>query len=243
MISIITVAYNAAADLELTLRSVAGQTFTDYEHIIVDGQSGDSTPMVVQRYNNPHLQFHSRPDNGIYHAMNRGMKYARGRYLLFLNAGDRFAAPDTLSRYAGAAKEGMDIVYGDTMIVDRMGNVLRPRHLQAPKVLTYKSYLGGMLICHQAFMVRREIAPAYSREFHLSADYEWCLECIARSGITKRRNLNAVTIHYLDGGVSQKRKLASLKERFKIMRRRFGVLATLKVHIGFIPRALLRKKL
>lgn len=241
LISIITVTFNAEGVLEPTLKSVSGQDFGDYEHIIVDGQSTDRTLELASRMADPRMRIHSRPDSGIYHGMNRGLKYAKGKYVIFLNAGDRFAAPDTLRKYADMAREEADIIYGDTVIVDIDDNVLRPRHLSAPDVLTLRSYLGGMLVCHQAFMVRREIAPEYSREFRLSADYEWCLDCIVRSGVTRRRNLKSVTIHYLDGGVSQKKKIASLRERFVIMKRRFGLMATLRSHISFIPRALGRK--
>lgn len=241
LISIITVTYNAQAVLEPTLRSVESQTFDDYEHIIIDGRSTDGTLALVGSHGNPRLHLHSKPDQGIYHGMNRGLKYAKGKYVIFLNAGDRFATRDTLAAYAGAAMDDEDIIYGDTVIVDSKGNILRNRHLSAPDMLTYRSFLNGMLICHQAFMVRREIAPQYSREFKLSADYDWCLGCIENSRIIKRKNLNAITIHYLDGGMSEKKKWVSLKERFIIMKRRFGFMAALKAHMGFIPRAVARK--
>lgn len=240
LISIITVTFNAENVVEPTLRSVGNQTFTDYEHIIVDGGSKDSTLSIVSSYLNPRLQVHSKPDSGIYHGMNRGLKYARGKYVIFLNAGDTFASADTLSRYAREAEKDADIIYGDTVIVDKTGNILRPRHLSAPEFLSYNSYLKGMLICHQAFMARREIAPEFNREYKLSADYDWCLGCIANSGLTKRHNLKCVTIHYLDGGISQKKKLESLKERFMIMKRRFGLSHTLKAHFSFIPRYIYR---
>lgn len=241
LISIITVTFNAESVLEPTLRSVESQSFGDYEHIIVDGQSTDTTLALASRHSNPRLQIHSKPDNGIYHGMNRGLKYAKGKYVIFLNAGDRFASADTLTKYAKAAGENPDIIYGDTVIVDDEGRILRKRHLDAPEILTFKSYLNGMLICHQAFMVRREIAPEYSREFKLSADYDWCLSCIERSGVTRRKNLKTVTIHYLDNGVSEKKKWVSLKERFIIMKRRFGLFPALRSHFSFIPRALKRK--
>lgn len=241
LISIITVTYNAEDVLEATLKSVEEQNFTDYEHIIVDGRSTDGTIALASARNNPRLQIHSKSDSGIYHGMNRGLKFAAGKYVLFLNAGDRFASPSTLSSYAEAALNDADIIYGDTVIVDAHDRILRPRHLWAPDILTYRSYLRGMLICHQAFMVKRAIAPLYSKEFKLSADYDWCLGCIAASGVTRRHNLKTVTIHYLDGGLSQKRKLESLKERFVIMHRRFGLMAALKAHFSFIPRAIARR--
>lgn len=241
LISVITISYNAAPVIEATLRSVASQTFGDYEHLIIDGASTDDTLRLVALAGNPRIEVHSRKDSGIYHAMNRGLKYAIGKYVIFLNAGDRFAAPDTLARYAEAALQDPDIIYGDTMIVDEQGTILRPRHLSAPDVLTRKSFLDGMLICHQAFMVKRAIAPSYSREFALSADYDWCLRCIEASGLAKRRNLRTVTVHYLDNGISEKKKFKSLRERFVIMKRHYGLIATVKAHLRFVPRALKRK--
>ena len=243
LISIITVTYNAAEVLAPTLESVAGQTFRDYEHIIVDGMSTDATLSIAASGRSQGLQIHSSRDRGIYDGMNRGIGYAKGKYLLFLNAGDRFASAETLEKYASALASAPDIVYGDTVIVDAGQRILRPRHLSAPEILTYRSFLNGMLVCHQAFMVRKEIAPEFDLAYRLSADYDWCLECIARSGITRRVNLKTVTIHYLDGGVSQKKKLASLKERFVIMKRRFGLFPTLKAHLRFVPRALRRRLL
>lgn len=240
LISIITVTYNAAEVIDSTLRSVAEQSFCDYEHIIVDGASNDATLSIAAGGNFRNLIIHSAPDTGIYHGMNRGLKYAQGKYILFLNAGDRFASVDTLSYYAQASQKDSDIIYGDTLIVDKKGKILRPRHLDSPHILTYKSFLQGMLICHQAFMVRKAIAPQFNLEFRLSSDYDWCLECIAKSRITHRYNLKSVTIHYLEGGLSQKKKLESLKERFVIMRRRFGLYRTLKAHISFIARAVFR---
>lgn len=240
LISIITVTYNAEEVIESTLESVSSQSFDNYEHIIVDGQSTDNTLLLVKQYASPKLEIYSKKDRGIYHGMNRGLKYARGKYILFLNAGDRFACTHTLSKYAAAAEEDPDIIYGDTIIVDKEDNILRPRHLSAPEVLTYASFKRGMLICHQAFMVRKEIAPEYRHDLKLSADYDWCLDCIAKSGLTKRINLKAVTIHYLDGGVSQKKKIASLRERFSVMRSRYGLWSAIMSHISFIPRVIMR---
>lgn len=240
LISIITITFNAEKELESTLRSVESQTFKDYEHIIVDGASRDGTLDIVKACTNPLLKIFSKPDSGIYHGMNRGLKYATGKYVLFLNAGDKFAASDTLQHFASLANEGFDIIYGDTMIVDPEGNILRKRHLDAPERLTVESFSHGMLVCHQAFMVRREIAPKYSRKYRLSADYDWCIRCIKATSPEKSVNLHDVAIHYLDNGASEKHKLKSLRERFSIMCRHYGFLTTLLRHFAFIPRALKR---
>lgn len=241
LISIVTITFNAANELPTTLESVASQTFTDYEHIIVDGASKDGTLYLARNFHNPRLKIYSKPDNGIYHGMNRGLKYAKGDYVIFLNAGDRFANNEILTHFAAKATEEADIVYGDTLIVDTEGKVVRKRHLDAPELLTVKSFASGMLVCHQAFMVRRSIAPEYSRAYRLSADYDWCIRCMKSTTPDRCANLHEVAIHYLDNGASEKYKKESLRERFAIMCKHYGTLPTIVRHIYFLYRALKRK--
>ena len=96
--SIVTITFNASAELPATLRSVAGQTFSDYEHIIVDGASRDNTIALVRNSGIRGLRILSEPDKGLYDAMNKGIVAATGRYLIFLNAGDAFHAATTARR-------------------------------------------------------------------------------------------------------------------------------------------------
>ena len=243
LISIVTITFNAANELLPTLQSVRSQSFEKYEHIIVDGASRDQTLEIAENFDNPRLRVYSKPDSGIYHGMNRGLKYAQGEYVIFLNAGDRFATANTLADFAAKAAEGADIVYGDTMIVDSDGNILRKRHLDAPERLTVESFARGMLVCHQAFMVRRSLAPEYSRRYRLSADYDWCIRCMKATKPDRCANLHEVAIHYLDNGASEKHNMHSLRERFTIMASHYGLLPTLLRHLAFIPRALRRNLL
>ena len=83
LFSIITVTYNAASTIRPTLESVEAQTCTLYEHIIVDGQSADSTLDIIASIPNPRRRLTSRPDDGIYDAMNRAIADAKGDYLIF----------------------------------------------------------------------------------------------------------------------------------------------------------------
>lgn len=241
LISVITITYNAEKQIADTVRSVAEQSFRNYEHIIIDGASTDGTIAKVRMQGPKSLRVLSEPDDGLYDAMNKGIDMAQGKYLIFLNAGDTFHGSDTLTLYAEAAKSSPDIIYGDTIIVDADRNFLRPRHLQAPAVLTARSFLNGMLVCHQAFMVRRKIAPYYDLRYRFSADYDWCLRSIMASRPGCRYNLGRVTIDYLDDGLTEKNKIASLKERFSIMKHHFGLASAIIAHIGFIPRAVARK--
>lgn len=244
LISVITITYNAAETLPLTMESVAEQTFKDFEHIVVDGASKDDTIIVARRMGKPGLRIISEPDDGLYDAMNKGLKKARGRYLIFLNSGDRFHSPDTLKAYADAIVErNPDIIYGETDIVDMEGKRLGPRHLSAPEILTVDSFSEGMLICHQAFMVRKDIAPLYDTDYQFSADYDWCIRCIKASRAGDRVNLHRVTIDYLTDGLTDKNKKSSLVERFRIMASHYGSLKAVAAHLSFIPRAIKRGKL
>ena len=244
LISVITITYNASATLPLTMESVAEQTIKDFEHIIVDGASTDDTLSVARRMGSERLRILSESDDGLYDAMNKGLKMAHGRYLIFLNAGDRFHSADTLKAYADAIEErAPDIIYGDTDIVDIEGNRIGPRHLSAPDILTFDSFSKGMLICHQAFMVRKDIAPLYDTDYRFSADYDWCIRCIEASRAGDRINLHRVTIDYLSDGLTDNNKKTSLIERFRIMAAHYGSMKAIASHLSFIPRAIKRGKL
>lgn len=241
LFAIITVCRNAAEVIGRTLASVDAQTFGDYEHLIVDGASTDDTTRVVERMPNANRRLVSEPDRGIYDAMNKGMSLTRGKYLIFLNAGDAFHSPDVLARYAEGIRKNdtPGIVYAQTDIVDTEGRRLGPRHLTAPDELTLKSFRNGMLVCHQAFVALRRIAPRYNLKYRFSADYDWCIQCLQHS----RRNVgitDMVAIDYLVEGATTKNRVASLRERFRIMCYYYGTVPTAARHIGFAFRAAMR---
>lgn len=241
LISIITITFNAESQLPPTMESVAQQTFHDFEHIIVDGASKDSTLEVARRLGTDSLRILSEPDNGLYDAMNKGLRLAKGSYVVFLNAGDAFHSPGVLAAYAEAAKKKPDIIYADTVIVDKDRKVLGPRHLSAPDILSFESFSKGMLVCHQAFMVRRSLAPFYDTAYRFSADYDWTVKCIRKSAPGKCINLHTVAIDYLSDGMTDHNKMPSLRERFDIMCRHYGTGKTVVNHLSFIGRAIKRK--
>lgn len=111
MITVITVCRNSAATIEATVRSVLAQDYPDLEYVVVDGASTDATLEILRRYATRISSLASAPDRGVYDAMNKGIRLAKGDYLLFMNAGDVFAADDVLSQAAAAADA--DVLYGD----------------------------------------------------------------------------------------------------------------------------------
>lgn len=241
LFSIITVTYNAASTLPPTIASVMEQTCDLYEMIVVDGASTDGTLDLLREYTNANLRWISEPDKGIYDAMNKSIAMAEGEYLIFLNAGDRFASSETLQLLADAAMDDdfPGIIYGQTDIVDSDGRVLGPRHLRAPEVLTLDSFKDGMTVCHQAFVALRKITGFYNLDYRFSADYDWCIRCLQHS----RRNhyVDETIIHYLSEGMTTANMKASLRERFNIMCRYFGTMPTMWRHLKFLKRYINRR--
>lgn len=240
LFSIITVTYNATSVITPTLQSVKAQHFSDFEHLIIDGASKDDTVKIAQNAGIEQLRVLSEPDKGLYDAMNKGLRRATGKYLIFLNAGDAFADGDTLDRLAECAKENPGIIYGQTQLVNAKREVVGMRHLTAPEHLTADSFKRGMLVCHQAFVARKDIVRAYDLAYRFSADYDWCVRCLQKSDKNSYVGDRPI-INFLTDGLTDKYHKASLKERFHIMCRHYGTLPTIMRHISFIPRYLAQK--
>lgn len=254
--TIVTCTYNAEAVLQRTLDSVMKQTYCNIEHLIIDGVSKDKTLTLVKAYQHKNdvgesaheILVFSEPDKGLYDAMNKGIDRATGDYLIFLNAGDVFPSEDTLEFVEGCVGEGEElpgVLYGDTDIVNMDGHFLRHRRLTPPKHLSWRSFMWGMLVCHQSFYARADIAKGihYNLDYRFSADVDWCIR-IMREAARRHlplRNVNAVITNYLDGGMSVQNHKASLKERFQVMRSHYGLLTTLFVHAWFVVRGVFKK--
>lgn len=245
LLSIITVTYNAEATVERTLKSVECQTYRGFiEHIIVDGASNDGTVDIVKAYKNRNAAINvtiiSERDDGLYYAMNKGLRVAKGEFVCFLNAGDKFHDARTVEDVFDNIDniDDVGIIYGDTDVVDIDGHFLRHRHLSAPVSLTWKSFQRGMLVCHQSFYARRGICVPYDTKYHYSADVDWCIKVMKESDKRHLKNINTQMIltDYLDGGMTRKNHVASLIERFKVMACHYGLLTTVWNHFTFIFR-------
>jgi glycosyltransferase involved in cell wall biosynthesis len=240
--SIITVTYNAGKVLEDTIQSVITQTYKNVEYIIVDGKSTDGTMDIVNRYREHIHTIVSEPDKGLYDAMNKGIDLATGDYLCFLNAGDELHEDDTLQLIVhslNGEKELPDVIYGETAIVDEEGHFLRMRRLSTPEHLTWKSFQHGMLVCHQAFMPRRDLAVKYNLKYRFSADFDWCIRIMKKSRVL--HNTHLTIIDYLNEGMTTRNHKASLKERFHIMCHHYGTASTIMRHMGFAVRMVYKK--
>lgn len=231
-ISIITVVYNGEKVLARTIESIRDQSFRDIEYIIIDGNSKDGTRGIIEKYRSSIHQFISEPDKGLYDAMNKGLKLANGKYVLFLNAGDQFQEKTTLEQVFKNTLPA-DVYYGETMMVNDSNEDIGLRRLKAPEILSWESLLNGMLVCHQSFIMRREIAPEYNLSYRIAADYEWMLQCLKRSKTIV--NTHQIISRFLDGGMNKSNIQTALKERFGVMIKHYGFFRTAAMHvlIGF----------
>lgn len=255
-VTVVTVTYNAERTLPRTLESVAEQAYPHVEHLIVDGCSKDRTMEQIHRYVDGNtgkthvIQVIREPDRGLYDAMNKALEHATGRYIVFLNAGDRLHEADTLQRlFAPLSQmpcgEWPAILYGETDCVDGEGRFLRHRRLQAPETLGWKDFRWGMLVCHQSFYVRTDLARKvpYDLKYRFSADYDWCIRLLKQTARSRQPvcNSHLILTDYLSEGLTTQNHQASLWERFRIMARHYGWLATLAQHAWFVVRAVLKK--
>jgi len=235
--SIITVTYNASQWLERTILSVLRQSYPHIEYLIIDGGSTDGTVDLIKQYQDGIAWWISEPDKGLYNAMNKGLQQATGDYVWFINAGDTLHTANTLQEIVASIKKKVslpDVLYGDTRIVDAEGRSLGLRRLRPPKQLTWKSFRMGMLVSHQSFIARREIAPLYSEEYKLTADFDWCIQCLKNAKEIK--NTRLILSDFLEAGLSSVQRKASLKERYKIMRKYYGPVTTFLLHGWFAVR-------
>ena len=221
-ISIITITYNSGRTIERTLQSVQSQTYGDIEHIIVDGASTDKTLEICLRYagQKPNVHFVSEPDEGIYNALNKGIRMATGDLIGFLHSDDVFASPDSVARIAQAfAETEAQVVYGDLQYC-RDGKIIRRWRSNPfrPGSLKY-----GWMPPHPTVYVRREVyeqVGPYDEWFRISADYDMMLR-IFSAGYTSYY-LPEVLVVMETGGASNKdtkARLSKTQEDFIALRK------------------------
>ena len=250
----VTITYNAADVLQRTLDSALSQDHPEIVHLIIDGASTDATLQLVNAYiqqsnaaeNGHRIQVTSEPDNGIYDAMNKGLRSLDGDYVCFLNAGDFLPASDTVSRIVEKIDQSQlpAVLYGDTDIVDGEGRFLHHRRLAPPEHLTWKSFRQGMLVCHQAFYARTDfaIATPYDMQYRYSADVDWCIRVMkaAAKEHIPLLNLKMVVANYTEEGQTTRHHRESLWERYHVMERHYGRVQTFLLHVWFAIRSLFK---
>lgn len=212
-VSVITIAYNAADTLEDTLLSVIGQTYDDLEYIVIDGASDDGSFEIINKYREKIDQVVSEPDEGIYFAMNKGIKMATGDVIAILNADDTYASDVIIEKVISqleAAKT--DSLYGDLHYVDRIraGNVVR--RWKAGKFVR-SFFLKGWMVPHPTFFVKKAVYEKYglfNTDLTTSADYEFMVRVLYKEKISTTY-MPEVMVNMKRGGQSN----LSLQNRIK----------------------------
>ena len=227
-LSVITIVYNNVAAIERTMLSVLNQTYKNIEYILIDGASTDGTIDVINKYKDKLAVFVSAPDKGIYDAMNKGLALATGDYVLFMNSGDEIYSPETVAAVFASAISG-DIYYGETEMFDENWKSLGQRRHRAPEHFNWHSFKFGMNVSHQAIYIKRSLTQPFDSKYKYSSDIDWILKSTKKSSSIV--NTHLYVAKYLVGGISKKKHLASLKERFKILSHYYGFIPNLLNHI------------
>jgi len=205
-VSIITVTYNSAKTIVHSLDSIASQTFDSIEHIIIDGGSTDGTMEIVNRYRDSLAKIVSEPDNGIYDAINKGLRLATGDIIGILNSDDVLADDTTIETIVHKMEEtNADIAYGDLLYctdTSKMDTVVR---YWRSNIFRPKNLRWGWMPPHPTLYVRRKIYDEignYDVSFRISADYDFILRLFGKP--YKSVYIPNVLVKMSTGGVSNR---------------------------------------
>jgi glycosyltransferase involved in cell wall biosynthesis len=225
LFSIITVVYNDAANLEKTIQSVVGQTNHNYEYIVIDGGSKDGTIDVIKQHQTQITLWKSEPDKGIYDAMNKGIKAARGKFINFLNAGDTYFSPNVLQLVSEtqARLPQVEIVYGQA--VRRSSESSNLKFIKGGQVTT-SNLFTSIPFCHQAIFYQTPLfqeVGLYDITYRVTADYQWLIRYYnSRQTLAKMHFLNSNLVEYAEGGYSFINIHKAAREKLKIARTHFN---------------------
>lgn len=221
MISIITVNRNNAHGLQMTMQSVLSQTYLDIEYIVVDGASTDNSVEVIDSFSDDtRLRWISEEDNGIYHAMNKGIRMANGKYLIFMNSGDEFYSNDVLKDViVDINNTSADIYYGDVNLCYKNKCVVKTYPDKISKRFLYENSL-----CHQTMFLKKDLFTKiglYNEKFRIMADWEWTIKAILKEKQTYR-HLSAIISNYKMDGISYTNEQLFRDERGIIIKAEFS---------------------
>ncbi|MBI4947160.1 MAG: glycosyltransferase [Bacteroidetes bacterium] len=217
-LSIITVNLNNVDGLLKTIESVVEQTFSDYEYIVIDGGSIDGSVESIKKYADKIRYWVSEPDKGIYNAMNKGIKQAKGEYCLFLNSGDWLFEKDTLSNVFKKFPD-QDIVYG---------NLQTPKGTWTyPQKLTFSVFFFSS-IAHPATFIRKSLFDTYgyyNENYTIASDWEFFIIALVKNNCSYKHIDNTISCFEFGGmSTDEKYTVIRLKECEDILRKLFPLM-------------------
>jgi len=223
-VSVITAVYNNQSTIRDCLESVQGQSYEDLEHIIVDGGSTDGTVEIIKAYANNNSRFISEPDRGIYDAMNKGLKLAKGDIVGILNSDDVYNDSLVIKKIENVIKsQCVDSCYGDIVYVDRVCVNKVKRYWRSGNFMREK-FRSGWMPPHPSFFVKRCVYEKYGYfniDFSLAADYELMLRFLYKFNLSTFY-MPELLVRMRSGGRSRL-ELLSAGKRFKEIYRSWKV--------------------
>lgn len=216
-VSIITISYNNAKGLLRTIESVVGQTYTDYEYIVIDGGSSDESKEIIESFSDKITYWVSEPDKGVYNAMNKGIAIAKGEYLHFLNSGDSYASEDVLQKTF--SKEYTEPLLRGTQICDYDTHQIKWENLGNREVTLYDMFVNTML--HQATFIRRDMFEKYGlydETLKIVSDWKFFFLTILGGERTAFLNLDVVVFEMEGISTSRLHGERHLQERKQVIK-------------------------
>ena len=224
-LSIITINRNNAVGLEKTLRSVAAQSFREFEYIVIDGASTDGSVEVIKRYETQfaHLKWVSEPDSGIYNAMNKGIRMASGEYVQILNSADCLASDEVTERMIKALTEAgcPSILYGNMIKCFPDGRRMVDKCFAGQEISMLGMFTGTLN--HDPAYIRRELFEKYGyydESLKIVSDWKWYLQSIILGGEKPRYVDLDVTLFDMTG-ISETNKDLDKTERKQVLEQLF----------------------
>lgn len=224
-LSIVTINRNNATGLEKTMRSVATQTYKEFEYIIIDGASTDDSVEVIKRLEPQfaHLKWVSEPDTGIYNAMNKGLRMASGDYVQILNSGDCLAADDVTERMLMALEkaEYPAILYGNMIKCFADGRRLVDKSFAGHEITMLGMFTGTLN--HDPAYIRRDLFEKYGyydENLKIVSDWKWYLQAIVFGG-EKPQYVNLDVTLFDMAGISETNKDLDKTERKQVLEQLF----------------------
>jgi glycosyltransferase involved in cell wall biosynthesis len=211
LISIITINYNNAIGLKRTFQSVFNQTSKDFEYLVIDGHSNDeSKNIILQSETKIHYSI-SEPDKGIYDAMNKGIRQAKGQYLLFLNSGDTLHNELVMEKANAAITNLLNygVIYGDVNLVsENAGKILKQDH-----ALTL-NYFYNHALSHQAAFIKKTLFDTlgfYNTSYRINSDHEFFLKVFVEK-LNEYKYIDLTISDFFMDGISQSVQSANMMD-------------------------------
>lgn len=214
-LSVITVNYNNASELKRTITSVINQEWRDFEFIIIDGGSKDNSKNIIQEFSSQINYWISEPDNGIYHAMNKGIKKASGEYCFFLNSGDSLVDNSVLEKFFKYDQYNEDILFGNLYVTN--GKKIIEKAF-GKHILTF-SDIYSHTIKHQASFIKKSLFTTYglyNESRKISADWEFFLKAIG-IGNASYKYIDLFVSNFDNNGISYRSSEITKSERNDII--------------------------